>query len=218
MGKYVDFEILTFLANNINFRGVETPDIVYEILDTRQRVSLLDADPEEAVGKLCPLGCTENEWASGWRHYWGKLIAALTGELDRRRFIADKYPVYNADQEVIRTIKERVNVEDVLSWYTEVFYHGMGSRKEQLKFRCPFHPDEHPSGVIYLKERRWHCYQCQAHGDIFDAVCLCERTDLHHAVKKLGAYIGVEIRPLREKLPPVRKPEPPGRGMKGLNL
>ena len=119
---------------------------------------------------------------------------------------------------MIQTLKERIPVEDVVSWYTEVFYHGIGSRKEQLQFRCPLHPDQHPSGVIYLKESRWHCYQCQAHGDIFDAVCLFERMDLPRAIKKLGAYIGIEIRPLREKLPPVRKPEPPGRGMKGLSL
>lgn len=215
---YVDFDLLTSLASQQNFRGVTNPDIVFEILDIRQRINILDVYPEDATGSSCPQGCTEAEWVAGWHHYWDKLITSLTSEIDRRKVIAEKFPDYNADREVISAIKERVPVEDVISWYTEVFYHGTGSRKEQLQFRCPLHQDRHPSGVIYLKERRWHCYQCQQHGDVFDAVCQFERVDLPRAIKKLGAYIGVEIRPLREKLPPVRKPEPPGRGMKGLSL
>lgn len=215
MSEYLNTSLLCSIVRQINYRGVPTPDIVCEMLDIRDKLDILGIDPVEATGSAPPPGCTEEEWAEGHRKFWTYLNTRLLEEIERRRNIADKFPSYNADREIIQTIKERIPVEDVLSWYTEVFYHGRGSRKEQLQFRCPLHKDEHPSGIAYLKESRWHCYQCQAHGDIFDAVCLCERVDMHTAIKKLGAYLGIEIRPLREKPPPAKLPV---RGMKGLEL
>ena len=45
----------------------------------------------------------------------------------------------------------------------------------------------------------FHCFVCNAHGDIFDAVQLWERMELIQAIKKLANYIGLEIKPFKTK-------------------
>ena len=45
---------------------------------------------------------------------------------------------------------------------------GIHIQRRQLLALCPFHHDKHPSLRIY--QDHFHCYACQAHGNIFDLV------------------------------------------------
>jgi len=115
----------------------------------------------------------------------------LEEEIQRRRDL--KYSgVQSTNSEIIQTIKNAINIEDVLAWYTDVFLN-----KKVWKYRCTLHgQDNHPSGVIYPNEGRFHCFVCQKHGDVFDAVQFFERVDLPRAIAKLAQHLGLDTKPI----------------------
>ena len=157
-----------------NLRGITSADIVCEIQSIREQpIEEIDADH---------------------RFYLGCRFTHLLNELERRTRLNDT-GVRTTNKEIIQTIKERVPIDTVLAWYTDVFIY-----KSKWTYRCTLHGlDKHPSGVIYQDEGRFHCFACGAHGDIFDAVQLFERMELIEAVKKLANYIGLEIKPFETK-------------------
>lgn len=162
-------EIIKRLAQS-NLRGITSSDIVCEIQSLRERLED-EKDTEQHFYLLCR-----------FNH--------LLRELERRSHLNDS-GIRTTNKEIIQTIKERVPIDTVLSWYTDVFTH-----KSKWSYRCILHGDDvHPSGVIYRDENRFHCFACGVHGDIFDAVQLFERMELIEAIKKLANYIGLEIKP-----------------------
>ena len=166
-------EFLKHLART-NLRGITSSDIVCEIQGLREEL--------------------ENEPLGDHHFYLLCRFNHLLRELERRTRLNDN-GIKTTNREIIQTIKERVPIEDVISWYTDVFYY-----QGKTTFRCTLHGlDKNPSGVIYKDEGRFHCFACQAHGDIFDAVQLFERMELIDAIKKLANYIGLEIKPFEKK-------------------
>jgi len=168
-----DRDIIKHLAQT-NLRGITSSDIVCEIQSLRLQI--------------------ENEKDDNQRFYLGCRFTHLLNELERRTRLNDN-GIRTTNKEIIQTIKERVPIDTVLSWYTDVFTY-----KSKWTYRCTLHgEDKHPSGVIYPEDGRFHCFVCQAHGDIFDAVQMFERLELIEAIKKLAKYIGLEIKPFETK-------------------
>jgi DNA primase len=60
-------------------------------------------------------------------------------------------------------------------------------------YACPAHPDKHPSGVIYVEDQQYHCYQCGAHGDVFDCLMAFKGMTFMQAVDAVAGYLGVEL-------------------------
>lgn len=62
-------------------------------------------------------------------------------------------------------------------------------RVNQVSFKgiCPFHPDKNPSLSVNLKGRvwLWHCFGCNAGGDVIRYVMLKENLDFNGAVKSI---------------------------------
>ena len=56
---------------------------------------------------------------------------------------------------------------------------------------CPFHPDRKPSLRVYADH--YHCYSCEAHGDIFKFVMEIDSLSFHEAVERLAADAGLEV-------------------------
>lgn len=50
--------------------------------------------------------------------------------------------------------------------------------------RCPFHPDNSPSFVVYT-DARYHCFGCGAHGDVIDFVSATQRVTTSEAIAKI---------------------------------
>jgi hypothetical protein len=166
-------ELIKHLAQS-NPRGITSSNIVCEIQGLRSKIET-EPDGEERFYHLV-------------RFNW------LLNELERRSRLND-LGVKTTNKEIIQTIKELVPIDTVLSWYTDVHYH-----QKKWTFRCTIHgEDKHPSGVIYKDENKFHCFVCQAHGDIFDAVQLFERMELIDAIKKLANFIGLEIKPFEKQ-------------------
>lgn len=191
----VDKDLLKTLADDRNWRGITTSDLVYAILDLREDLDMLEDLPDIAIGYRMPADYTEKEWIEAHRDSWNCQLTSVIKELERRRHINEK-AIQNPDTEIIQAIKSDMTVTDVLEWYTEVFY----SNKAQFKFRCTLHgEDKNPSGVIYIDENRWWCFGCNRGGDAIDAVMAFEKCDFPNAIKKLATHLGIELRPLIEK-------------------
>lgn len=89
---------------------------------------------------------------------------------------------------VVPTIKERLNIVDVLSSYITV----EGSGKN-FKAKCPFHNEKTPSFYISPERNSYYCFGCGAKGDIFSFVEHFEGTDFKGALKMLALRAGVEL-------------------------
>jgi len=165
------------LLTKENYRGITTDELVYRIQYEREQLEF----PE-----LFSTGDVETFIFMTQEH-----IKGIEWEIERRRKLSYD-GVQFTNKEIIQTIKNAIDITDVLAWYTDVFTY-----KRQWTYRCTLHGDDkHPSGVIYKDDQRFHCFACGKHGDIFDAVMYFERVDLPAAIKKLARHVGLDVKPL----------------------
>lgn len=68
---------------------------------------------------------------------------------------------------------------------------------------CPFHNDKNPSMKV---DRRFHCFGCQADGDVIDFVSRLHRTGTKEAALMLAQDFSV---PYEDKTPTCRSRPPP---------
>ncbi len=84
----------------------------------------------------------------------------------------------------IDAIKHANPIEEVVA------RHGVALRRSgaHLTGRCPFHPDEHPSLVVYPETRSFYCFGCRASGDVIDFVRRVEGLSFRDALERLGGH------------------------------
>ena len=88
----------------------------------------------------------------------------------------------------IEEIKSKINILDIVSTYVRVERSG-----NQYKARCPFHNERTPSFYISTERGSYHCFGCQAHGDIFGFVENIEHIPFVEALKTLADRAGVSL-------------------------
>src|SRR3954468_8546867 len=69
---------------------------------------------------------------------------------------------------------------------------------DQVKVQCPFHPDEEPSCSVNLGKRVYHCFACQAAGNVLEFVHRMENRNgeavtLRRAGILLAEVSGIEL-------------------------
>jgi len=47
---------------------------------------------------------------------------------------------------------------------------GAFMKLEKKKYFCPFHSEQTPSLLVYVKTKKYHCFGCGRHGDVTGAV------------------------------------------------
>ncbi len=89
---------------------------------------------------------------------------------------------------MIEEIKERNNIEDVISSY--VTLKRAGSNMNGL---CPFHSEKTPSFTVFLGTRTFYCFGCGAGGDVITFVMRAENLDYRGALEYLAKRTGIDI-------------------------
>lgn len=85
-----------------------------------------------------------------------------------------------------------------------------GQKEGQYKCRCPFHDDRQPSLKINTTRNVFHCFPCEASGNILDFVMRHETLDPLPAAKRLMEICGLSgTAGTPKKAPPPEPAEPP---------
>lgn len=90
--------------------------------------------------------------------------------------------------EVVEEIKERNEIEDVISSY--VTLKRAGSNMSGL---CPFHSEKTPSFTVFPASRSFYCFGCGTGGDVITFVMKAENLDYPGALAFLAKRAGINI-------------------------
>ena len=75
-------------------------------------------------------------------------------------------------------------------------------QRDQVSMLCPFHDDRQPSLSVSLERKVFHCFACQAKGDILDFVAMMEKVPIPEAARIVAKCCGI---PLDGRLAPPRR-------------
>lgn len=108
--------------------------------------------------------------------------------------------------EVIQLVIESVPLTDGLERYLSVNLSGAkGGRTKFIK--CPFHSEKRASFAFTPKENKFHCFSCQAKGDIVTLVAMLQNVSQARAAYLIAADYNLPIknnkqlkRSIREKI------------------
>lgn len=92
------------------------------------------------------------------------------------------------DSGVIEAVKARANIAEVVGRY--VTLHPVGNR---LVGSCPFHQETKGSFNVHPEKGFFHCFGCQASGDVIDFYCRINGLEFREGLERLAAEYGVDI-------------------------
>jgi DNA primase len=90
---------------------------------------------------------------------------------------------------VIAEIQAKV---DLLAYVSQ--YVTLRKRGREYVGLCPFHAEKTPSFSLNAEKQVWHCYGCDAGGDLISFVKRYENVEFPDALRMLAARAGVELR------------------------
>lgn len=89
---------------------------------------------------------------------------------------------------VVRDIKNRINIVDLVRRYVELKRAG-----NRWVAPCPFHQETKPSFSVNEEEGFFYCFGCQAAGDLFDFYSRINGLDFKDTLEQLAEEAGVEL-------------------------
>ena len=91
-------------------------------------------------------------------------------------------------QQTLDEIQERTDIVSLVSSYIPL-------KKSGRNFRtvCPFHSEKTPSFFVSPNRQIFHCFGCQAGGDVVSFLMQHENLTFPEAVRTLAKECGVEI-------------------------
>ena len=103
-------------------------------------------------------------------------------------------------------IRAAADIVSIISRYVPLKRSGQSVSYRGL---CPFHQEKTPSFTVNPRKQFWHCFGCQAGGDVFHFVQRIEGCDFPRALAIVADLAGVPIdkRPPRQEQRNVRRDE-----------
>jgi DNA primase len=92
--------------------------------------------------------------------------------------------------EDIALVREKSPIADVIGEHVQLRNSGGGN----LKGICPFHDEKSPSLSVSPARGLYHCFGCQAGGDVIKFVQQIDHIDFSDAVERLAGRCGVQLR------------------------
>jgi DNA primase len=102
-------------------------------------------------------------------------------------------------REVVDAVRERTDIAEVISRHVSLVRKG-----RSIVGLCPFHQEKTPSFHVIPDKGIYHCFGCQAGGDVFKFLMMLEGLSFVEAVKELASAVGIEIQE-RDLSPAERK-------------
>ncbi len=90
--------------------------------------------------------------------------------------------------DTLQQIKDRLNTADFIRTYVQLSPAG-----KNLKGLCPFHKEKTPSFIVSPDRQIWHCFGCNAGGDIISFLMRYENLEFFEALKILGEKAGIDV-------------------------
>ncbi|UCC65868.1 MAG: DNA primase [Deltaproteobacteria bacterium] len=94
--------------------------------------------------------------------------------------------------EVLEEIRQRADIVEVISDYVALKKAG-----KNYKGLCPFHQEKTPSFVVSEEKQLFHCFGCEAGGNVFTFLMRYEQISFAEAAKTLAQRYGVKIPEVR---------------------
>ena len=94
---------------------------------------------------------------------------------------------------VVDEVKARTDIVDVIGQYVPLKKAG-----RNFKALCPFHTEKTPSFYVFPHTQTWHCFGCNAGGDVFSFLMKKEGLNFGEALKLLAERAGIRL----EEKPP----------------
>lgn len=91
-------------------------------------------------------------------------------------------------REIVDEVRERTDIAEVISRHVSLVRRG-----RNMVGLCPFHQEKSPSFNVIPDKGIYHCFGCQAGGDVFRFLMTLEGLSFIEAVKELAEPIGVTI-------------------------
>lgn len=95
-------------------------------------------------------------------------------------------------QHIIRDVKDRLDIVQVVGRYVELKRAG-----RSWMGLCPFHGENAPSFNVSQERGFYHCFGCQAHGDVIRFVQEIENLSFGEAIRQLAEEAGIELPELK---------------------
>ena len=92
--------------------------------------------------------------------------------------------------EDIALVRERARIDEVVSDYVTLKNAGGGS----MKGLCPFHDEKSPSFHVTPSRGFYHCFGCQAGGDVIKFLVEIDGLGFAEAVERLADRYGIQLR------------------------
>ncbi|MEQ1564819.1 MAG: DNA primase [Myxococcota bacterium] len=102
-------------------------------------------------------------------------------------------------RELVDAVRERTDIAEVIGRHVALVRRG-----RNLVGLCPFHQEKSPSFNVIPEKGIYHCFGCQAGGDVFRFLMTLEGLSFVEAIKELATAAGITVEE-RELTPAERK-------------
>ena len=92
--------------------------------------------------------------------------------------------------EFVDQLKSSINIVNVIGQYVATL---KKSGRDTYKGLCPFHQEKTPSFNVHESKQFFHCFGCQASGDVLAFVMKVEGVSFYEALKSLAERYGIPM-------------------------